>query len=93
VQGTFDEITRAAVESFENQNGMDVDGIAGPEVWTTLLADVAANKVDPNPYVYVLVNKVQPESLNLYENGAVDLSNILVNTATMPSSNMCATRT
>jgi len=80
VQGTFDEITRAAVESFENQNGMDVDGIAGPEVWTTLLADVAANKVDPNPYVYVLVNKVQPESLNLYENGAVDLSNILVNT-------------
>jgi peptidoglycan hydrolase-like protein with peptidoglycan-binding domain len=80
VQGTFDEITRAAVESFENQNNMTVDGIAGPEVWTTLLADVASDKVDTNPYVYVLVNKVQPENLTLYDNGAVDLSDILVNT-------------
>jgi lipoprotein-anchoring transpeptidase ErfK/SrfK len=49
-------------------------------VWDALLADVEANKVDATPYVYVLVNKVQPENLTLYQNGAVTLANILVNT-------------
>jgi peptidoglycan hydrolase-like protein with peptidoglycan-binding domain len=79
-QGSFDEVTRAAVESFENQNNLTVDGIAGPQVWSTLLADVASQKVNANPYVYVLVNKVQPENLTLWNNGTVEYSNILVNT-------------
>jgi peptidoglycan hydrolase-like protein with peptidoglycan-binding domain len=78
--GMFNEITRAAVEAFENQNNLGVDGIAGPSVWSALLADVAAQKVDDVPYVYVLVTKVQPENLTLYNNGAVQFSNILVNT-------------
>ncbi len=79
-QGSFDEITRAAVEAFESNNGLGVDGIAGPAVWASLLNDLAAQKVNPNPYVYVLVNKVQPENLTLWDNGAVQYSNILVNT-------------
>jgi peptidoglycan hydrolase-like protein with peptidoglycan-binding domain len=78
--GQFNEITRAGVESFESQNNLTVDGIAGPEVWTALLAALTTNKVDDVPYVYVLVNKVQPENLTLWSNGVVDLSNILVNT-------------
>src|ERR1019366_1141602 len=45
-QGLETVITKAAVEMFENQNGVTVDGLAGPLVWTTLLRDVAANKVD-----------------------------------------------
>ena len=80
VQGSVDQITKAAIESFENQNNLTVDGLPGPEVWRTLLADVAAIKVNDVPYVYVLVNKVRPENLTLWENGNVDLSNILVNT-------------
>ncbi len=79
-QGSFDEVTRAAVEAFENDNGLGVDGIAGPAVWTDLLNAVAAQKTDPNPYVYVLVNKMQPENLTLYKDGASALSGILVNT-------------
>lgn len=79
-QGSFDEVTRAAVEAFENNNGLGVDGIAGPAVWTDLLNAVAAQKTDPNPYVYVIVNKVQPENLTLYNNGTAQLSGILVNT-------------
>jgi peptidoglycan hydrolase-like protein with peptidoglycan-binding domain len=79
-QGSFDEITRAAVESFESNYGLGVDGIAGPAVWTDLLNAVAAQKTDSNPYIYVLVNKVQPESLTLYNNGAVQYAGILVNT-------------
>jgi len=44
-----------------------VDGLAGPQVWTTLLADVAAQKVDPSSYAYVLVSKILPENLTLYK--------------------------
>jgi peptidoglycan hydrolase-like protein with peptidoglycan-binding domain len=80
VQGSVDEITKAAIEAFETQNGLGVDGIPGPAVWTALLNDVTVQKNDANPYVYVLVNKVQPETLTLYNNGAPEFTNILVNT-------------
>ena len=79
-QGVESVITKAAVMTFENDNGLAVDGLAGPQVWTTLLQDVAANKVDPSPYNYVLVSKTLPENLMLYNDGAVQYSNILVNT-------------
>jgi peptidoglycan hydrolase-like protein with peptidoglycan-binding domain len=78
--GGEDIITKAAVESFQSQNNLTVDGLAGPAVWTTLLNDVAAQKVDPSPYVYVLVSKTLPENLTLFNNGAAQYSNILVNT-------------
>jgi peptidoglycan hydrolase-like protein with peptidoglycan-binding domain len=79
-EGSENVITKAAVEDFENQNGLTVDGIAGPEVWTALLADLGSGKVDPDPYTYVLVNKQLPENLTLYENGAPVLADIAVNT-------------
>jgi lipoprotein-anchoring transpeptidase ErfK/SrfK len=79
-QGLESVITKAAVEMFENQNGLTVDGLAGPQVWTTLLRDVAADKVDSGPYTYVLVSKVLPENLTLYDNGVAQYTNIPVNT-------------
>jgi peptidoglycan hydrolase-like protein with peptidoglycan-binding domain len=78
--GVFGEVTKAAVMAFESQNNQQADGLAGPVVWSTLLAAAAAQKVDPNPYVYVLVNKAQPESLTLWNNGVADVTNVLVNT-------------
>jgi peptidoglycan hydrolase-like protein with peptidoglycan-binding domain len=79
-QGTSNEITRAAVEDFESQNGLGVDGIPGPAVWTALLNDTANNKPSGTPYVYVLVNKALPENLTLWSNGAPQLAGIPVNT-------------
>jgi len=79
-QGSEDQITRAAVISFENQNGLGVDGIAGPAVWTALIDDTINDKVSAVPYVYVLVNKVLPETLTLWDNGAVQFGGIRVNT-------------
>jgi lipoprotein-anchoring transpeptidase ErfK/SrfK len=49
-------------------------------VWTALFSAVAAQKTDPSPYTYVLVTKVQPEHLTLYNDGTPDLTNIPVNT-------------
>jgi peptidoglycan hydrolase-like protein with peptidoglycan-binding domain len=79
-EGIEDVITKGAVMNFENQNGLTVDGLAGKDVWSALLADVASGKVNADPYVYVLVSKQLPENLTLYENGAPTMVNIPVNT-------------
>jgi peptidoglycan hydrolase-like protein with peptidoglycan-binding domain len=79
-EGYENVITKGAVMMFENQNGLAVDGLAGPRVWSTLLSDIATGKGDANPYTYALVSKQLPESLTLYENNYPVLANILVNT-------------
>jgi peptidoglycan hydrolase-like protein with peptidoglycan-binding domain len=73
-------ITKGAVMNFENQNGLTVDGIAGPKVWATLLTDVADGKGDTVPYTYVLVTKTLPEHLTVYDDGTVKYSDVPVNT-------------
>jgi lipoprotein-anchoring transpeptidase ErfK/SrfK len=79
-QGTPNEITQAAIEAFETQNGIGVDGIAGPAVWTALLNDVINHKVAATPYVYVLVNKTVPQNLTLWNNGVAEFTGVPVNT-------------
>jgi lipoprotein-anchoring transpeptidase ErfK/SrfK len=78
-QGTMNEITKAAIEDFENQNNIGVDGEAGPTVWTALLNDVINDKPSATPYVYVLVNKVVPQNLTLWNNGVAQYVGIPVN--------------
>jgi lipoprotein-anchoring transpeptidase ErfK/SrfK len=78
-QGTQNEITKAAVEAFETQNNIGVDGIAGPTVWTNLINDVINDKPDATPYVYVLVSKVVPQSLTLWNNGVAQYAGIPIN--------------
>ncbi len=79
-QGTANMITKAAVEAFETQNNLGVDGIAGPAVWTALINDTINDQTDATPYVYVLVNKVEPENLTLWNNGVAQYLGIAVNT-------------
>jgi peptidoglycan hydrolase-like protein with peptidoglycan-binding domain len=79
-EGYENVITKAAVMDFENQNGLTVDGLAGTEVWTALLADLASGKVDANAYTYVSVSKVLPETMTFYENGNPVMTNVPVNT-------------
>ena len=78
-QGAENEITKAAVEAFETQNNIGVDGIAGPTVWTNLINDVINDKPDATPYVYVLVNKVVPQNLTLWNNGVAQYVGIPIN--------------
>lgn len=79
-EGTENVITKGALMNFQNQSGLTVDGLAGTQVWSTLLADVTATKVDTNPYAYVVVSKQVPQNLTLYVNGAATMSNVAVNT-------------
>ena len=46
--GVNNVITQGAVMNFENQNGLKTDGLAGPQVWTDLLADVQSGKGNAN---------------------------------------------
>jgi peptidoglycan hydrolase-like protein with peptidoglycan-binding domain len=79
-EGSENVVTKAAVMNFENQNGLAVDGIAGRQVWSALLADLASAKGDANPYTYVYVSKQPPEALTVIANGVPALVNIPVNT-------------
>jgi lipoprotein-anchoring transpeptidase ErfK/SrfK len=73
-QGTMNEITKAAVEDFESQNSIGVDGEAGPTVWGALINDLINDKPSATPYVYVLVNKTVPQRLTLWNNGTAQYS-------------------
>ena len=77
--GVYNAITEGAVMNFENQNGLKVDGLAGPDVWTALLADVQSGKGDADSWNYVLVSKALPETATVYENGS-EVYSTLANT-------------
>jgi peptidoglycan hydrolase-like protein with peptidoglycan-binding domain len=78
--GYEDAITKGAIMTFQSDNGLSVDGLAGPRVWATVLADIAAHRLDPAPYTYVLVSKTLPQNLTLWDNGGARYSGIPVNT-------------
>ncbi len=68
--GASNVITKAAVMAFENKHDMEADGVAGPGVWTHLLADASAGSVRTEAYNYVYVSKVIPQRATVYSNGA-----------------------
>jgi peptidoglycan hydrolase-like protein with peptidoglycan-binding domain len=78
-EGTSNVITQGAVMNFESQNNLKTDGIAGPAVWSDLLADVQSGKGNANPWDYVLVSQTVPETATVYRDGAPVYST-LVNT-------------
>jgi peptidoglycan hydrolase-like protein with peptidoglycan-binding domain len=86
VPGTMGPITKGAVMMFETENGLAVDGIPGPEVWTALLHDVMTQKANTEPVTYVLVTKVLPEHLTAWVDGTLKFQHILVNTG-VPGAN------
>jgi lipoprotein-anchoring transpeptidase ErfK/SrfK len=55
--------------NFENQNGLKTDGLAGPQVWTDLLADIQSGKGNTQPWDYVLVSQSLPETATVYKDG------------------------
>ncbi len=69
--GQANAITDGAVMAFEAQENLTTDGVAGPQVWSALLAAVAADQTDTNPdYDWVDVSTSLPESLTVWRNGA-----------------------
>ena len=72
-------IVQGAVMAFEANEGMTMDGVAGPEVWAALLNAVAAGQNNPNGYTYAIAAENDPETLTIWHNGEQVLQ-VLANT-------------
>jgi lipoprotein-anchoring transpeptidase ErfK/SrfK len=67
--GTDNQVTQGALEAFQSDNGLTVDGAAGAAVWKTLIANEIAGKKSADGWSYVLVKREVPQSLTLWHNG------------------------
>ena len=72
--GQWSLIVKGAVMKFENENGLTVDGLAGPTVWHKLLGDAIAGKRLTSGYSYVYVHREVPETATLWHNGQTIIS-------------------
>ncbi|HEX7082511.1 MAG TPA: L,D-transpeptidase family protein [Gaiellaceae bacterium] len=73
-EGNWTTMTQGAVMRFQHDNGLTVDGLAGPVVWRTLIRDTLHHKGATGGYSYVLVHRQVPQTLVLWHEGKVVLS-------------------
>jgi lipoprotein-anchoring transpeptidase ErfK/SrfK len=76
VPGEVTPMTKGAIMAFENDHQLKVDGIAGTQVWTDLIADSIAQKLDPEPYTWAWTTTTRPEMLQIWSNGNVVYSSL-----------------
>ncbi|MGH3025070.1 MAG: L,D-transpeptidase family protein [Gaiellaceae bacterium] len=69
--GKSNEVTRAAIMTFEDSHDLPVDGLVGAAVWRALIQDALQRKRHTGGYSYVFVHEAVPQNLNLWHNGKV----------------------
>jgi hypothetical protein len=84
-QGEKAVLIEGALMSYQERNGLEVDGVAGVEVWESLMKSAIAGDVKPemgaaNGYTYVWVNESSPETVNVWHNGKMIVSGAPANT-------------
>jgi hypothetical protein len=68
--GSDNVLVNGAVRAFENNQGITMDGDAGPQVWADLLSAVAKDKTNPNGYSYALATQgSSDEALQVWHDG------------------------
>jgi peptidoglycan hydrolase-like protein with peptidoglycan-binding domain len=67
--GQGNMLQQGAIRAFENNQGLTMDGDAGPQVWSHLLVAAAKDKVNPDGYSYAIASQDSPESLQVWHNG------------------------
>jgi peptidoglycan hydrolase-like protein with peptidoglycan-binding domain len=77
--GKDNMLDNGAIRAFQSVEGLTMDGVAGPDVWSHLLLAAAKDKVNPNGYTYALADQHSPESLTVWHNGKV-IEHTLANT-------------
>ena len=72
--GASNILVTGAIRAFEYNQGLTMDGTAGPQVWSDLLTAVRKNQTNPNGYTYALADQDSPnESLRVWHDGKVIL--------------------
>jgi len=73
--GKDNKLVDGAIWAFQNDQGLTMDGVAGPQFWAHLLAAAAAGKVNPNGYTYAVASQNSPhEKLKVWHNGQLILN-------------------
>jgi peptidoglycan hydrolase-like protein with peptidoglycan-binding domain len=68
-------LDQGAIRAFESNQGLTMDGVAGPEVWAHLLTAAAKDEVNPNGYTYALASQDSPhETLKVWHDGKLILN-------------------
>jgi lipoprotein-anchoring transpeptidase ErfK/SrfK len=85
---TMTTLTEGALMTYQQNRGLSEDGVAGPQVWNALAADLALHRKNPKGYMYITVEKRLPQTLKVWRDNKVVFTS-LVNTgiAAAPSDN------
>jgi peptidoglycan hydrolase-like protein with peptidoglycan-binding domain len=67
--GAANLIDTGAIMAFESDQGLALDGVAGPGVWTDLLRAAETQQDNPNGYTYAIASEVLPETLTIWHDG------------------------
>ncbi|HTT93242.1 MAG TPA: L,D-transpeptidase family protein [Solirubrobacterales bacterium] len=83
--GKANVLVEGALMSFEERNGLEVDGVAGPVVWEALMKATIAGEKKPtkgasNGFTWVSVSEALPETVTVWHNGKTVLSGLSANT-------------
>ena len=83
--GEANVLVEGALMSFEERNGLEVDGVAGPVVWNELMQATIDGKAKPekgaaNGFTWVSVSEALPESVSVWHNGKWVLEGLSANT-------------
>ncbi|MFT3864893.1 MAG: L,D-transpeptidase family protein [Solirubrobacterales bacterium] len=83
--GEENALVKGALMAFEEAHGLEVDGEAGPVVWEELMKATIAGEKKPTEgaaagYSYVWVSEELPETVNVWHNGKMILSEGAANT-------------
>jgi peptidoglycan hydrolase-like protein with peptidoglycan-binding domain len=77
--GSQNMLDKGAIMAFQSSEGLTMDGVAGPRVWSALLKAAARDKGNPSGYTYALASQKYPETLTVWHNGKV-IEHTLANT-------------
>jgi len=70
VTGSNNILDEGAIRAFEFNEGLAMDGVAGPAVWSDLLSAAAKDQTNPNGYSYALATQGDAdESLQVWHDG------------------------
>jgi peptidoglycan hydrolase-like protein with peptidoglycan-binding domain len=77
--GEAEVVTQGALMAFQEDQGIETDGVAGPEVWEKLMEATIAGERRPSKgagegYSYVWVDETLPEEVNVWHNGKIVVS-------------------
>jgi hypothetical protein len=83
--GKSNVLVEGALMSFEERNGLEVDGLAGPVVWEALMKAVIAGEKKPTKgtesgFTWVSVSESSPETVTVWHNGKYVLTGLSANT-------------